>query len=57
MLVMIAPITISANPAQAMRGVAMRELSKVAEAKYSTAISKKMIQNSSTLAPCPVRMR
>ena len=40
-----------------MRGVARRQPSRMDEAKQSSATSKKMIQNSSTLAPCPVRIR
>jgi hypothetical protein len=50
-----APITISQNPAQAIPGVARRALSRVEAAKYSTAISKKMIQNTSMFSPCAVR--
>ena len=37
-----------------MFGVAMRQLSSVDEQKYSTAISKKMIQKISMSMPCTV---
>ena len=43
-LFMIAPISIIAKPSHAMRGVARRHRSRVDEQKYSTAISKKIIQ-------------
>ena len=46
-----APMTISAKAAQAIRGVASRDLSSVDEQKYRTAISKKMIQNASIVQP------
>jgi hypothetical protein len=52
-----APISISAKPSQAMRGVASRQRSSVDEQKYSTAISKKMIQNTSMSSPCAVSVR
>ena len=55
MLFMIAPISISAKPAQAQRGAASRVRSRVDEAKYRIATSKKMIQKISALMPCPVR--
>ena len=42
---------------QAHFGPARRELSKIADAKYSTAISKKIIHTSSTSSPCAVRAR
>ena len=48
------PSTMSQNPAQAMAGVASRVRSNVELVKYSTAISKKMIQNTSMLMPCAV---
>jgi len=51
---MIAPISISANAAHASLGVASRQRSKVDEQKYSTAISKKMIQKISMSMPCAV---
>ncbi len=48
---------ISQKPAQAMPGVARRQRSSVEAQKYSTAISKKMIQNTSMLSPCAVSTR
>ncbi len=56
-LVVTAPISISAKPSQAIRGVARRERSSVEPQKYSTAISKKMIQNTSMSSPCAVSVR
>ena len=43
-----------ANPSHAQRGVANRQRSGVDEQKYSTAISKKMIQKISMSRPCAV---
>ena len=43
---MNAPTSISAKPVHAHFGPARREFSNTADAKYSTAISKKMIQTS-----------
>jgi hypothetical protein len=48
------PITISAKPVQAIFGAAIRQRSSVEPAKYSTAISKKMIQKISMSMPCAV---
>ena len=53
-LVVTAPITIRAKPSQARRGVASRLRNSVEEQKYSTAISKKMIQKISMSMPCAV---
>jgi hypothetical protein len=52
-----APTSISPNCAQAKRGVARREFRRMADAKYSKAISKKIIQTSSTSRPCAVSAR
>jgi len=56
-LKVIVPITIRANPSQAIRGVANRQRSSVDEQKYRIAISKKMIQTTSMSSPCAVRYR
>ena len=40
-----------------MRGVASRHRSSVEAQKYRTAISKKMIQNTSMSIPCAVSVR
>jgi isocitrate/isopropylmalate dehydrogenase len=53
-LLVTAPISISANATQAILGVARRQRSKVEAQKYSTAISKKMIQKISMSMPCAV---
>ena len=50
-LVITAPTSMSTNPAHAQRGVASLEFSNTADAKYITAISKKIIQTSSTSRP------
>ena len=52
--VVTAPITMRMNPSHAQRGVASRHFSSTEEVKYSTAISKKMIQKISTSMPCAV---
>ncbi len=57
MLVMIAPTSIRPKPVQAHFGPARRHPSKTDEAKYRTAISKKMIQTSKTSSPCAVSAR
>ena len=44
MLLTTEPMSMSANASQAIFGVAMRQRSSVEAQKYSTAISKKMIQ-------------
>jgi hypothetical protein len=44
MLLTTEPMSISAKASHATLGVAMRQRSKVEAQKYSTAISKKMIQ-------------
>ena len=54
---MSAPTSIIQKPNHAQRGVARREFSRIAEAKYRTAISKKMIQTSSTSIPWAVSAR
>jgi hypothetical protein len=56
-LTMSAPTTISTKPVHAQRGAAIRELRITAEAKYSTAISKKIIHTISTSSPCAVSAR
>ncbi len=48
---------ISQNAAHAIPGAASRQRSSVEAQKYSTAISKKMIQNTSMSSPCAVRTR
>ncbi len=53
-MLVIEPMTINAKASQAIFGVAMRLLSSVEAAKYSTAISKKMIQKISMSMPCAV---
>ena len=51
---MTAPTTISTKASQAILGVAIRQRSSVDEQKYSTAISKKMIQKISMSMPWAV---
>jgi hypothetical protein len=56
-LLVIAPTIISQKPAHAHPGVASRQRSSVEAQKYNTAISKKMIQNTSMSSPCAVSTR
>ena len=52
-----APTTMSANAIQPIRGAGTLQFSRTAEAKYSTAISKKMMKKMSMFMPCTVSMR
>jgi len=54
MLFQTAPMSMSANAAQAILGVARRQRRSVDEAKYRTATSKKMIQKISMSMPWAV---
>ena len=54
MLLTTEPMSMSAKASQAIFGVAMRQRSSVEAQKYSTAISKKMIQKISMSMPCAV---
>jgi len=51
------PTTISKKPVHATFGAAIRQFNSTEDAKYSTAISKKMIHNSRTSSPCAVSTR
>ena len=52
-----APSSIIQKPVHAQRGVARRAFRSIAEAKYRTAISKKMIQTINTSIPWAVSAR